>query len=80
MYWCVPDVRSDPRYDPDVDVVIGGLTRTCLCVPLKSKTGILGVIQLIDKATGIFSEDDAAVAKLIGAQVESLFHESRAIY
>ncbi len=44
----VPDVRSDPRFSSRVDAMTRLQTRSVICVPLRSKHRVLGVIQLIN--------------------------------
>ena len=44
----VPDVRSDPFFASRVDETTKCETRSVICVPLKSKLRVLGVIQLIN--------------------------------
>jgi putative methionine-R-sulfoxide reductase with GAF domain len=54
----IADADSDERFDPDVDAISGYQTRSVLCVPLKMKTGITGVIELLNKKEGFYSEKD----------------------
>jgi diguanylate cyclase (GGDEF)-like protein len=44
----VPDVRSDPRFSSRLDEMTRLETRSVICVPLRSKHRVLGVIQLIN--------------------------------
>ena len=45
----VPDVSQDPRFYPGVDRISGFVTRSILCVPLKTKNRPLGVMEVINK-------------------------------
>ena len=54
----VPDVREDPRFYPDVDRLSGFVTRSVLCVPLKIKGRVVGVIEALNKAEGTFTTRD----------------------
>jgi two-component system cell cycle sensor histidine kinase/response regulator CckA len=54
----VPDVRKDPRFYPDVDLLSGFVTRSVLCVPLKVKGRVVGVIEALNKAEGVFTSRD----------------------
>src|SRR6266404_2053314 len=46
----VPDVYNDPRFAKRIDEMTKWKTRSMICVPLKSKHRVLGVIQLINCA------------------------------
>ncbi len=54
----VPDVYSDPRFAKRVDEMTKWQTRSIICVPLKSRDRVLGVIQLINCATESFGENE----------------------
>src|SRR5271165_2916161 len=42
----VPDVQADPRFSPQLQ------TRSVICVPLRSRHRVLGVIQLVNVDVG----------------------------
>jgi len=55
----VPDVNKDPRFCKKIDEMSKFLTRSIICVPLKSKGKVLGVIELLNKEEeGRFEEED----------------------
>ena len=54
----VPDVREDPRFYPEVDRLSGFVTRSVLCVPLKIKGRVVGVIEALNKTEGTFTTRD----------------------
>jgi diguanylate cyclase (GGDEF)-like protein len=54
----VPDVYSDPRFAKRVDEMTKWQTRSIICVPLKSRDRVLGVIQLINCSTESFGESE----------------------
>jgi len=52
---------DDPRFDRGNDARTGYRTRTMLCMPLRNKEReIIGVFQILNKASGIFSHQDTA--------------------
>ncbi len=53
----VPDVSKDERFAPRIDEITNWKTRSILCVPLASKSRILGVIQLINVEMSTFGAD-----------------------
>jgi diguanylate cyclase (GGDEF)-like protein len=44
----VPDVQADPRFSSRLDEMTRLQTRSVICVPLRSKHRVLGVIQLVN--------------------------------
>ena len=44
----VPDVKADPRFSGDVDRVTNMLTHSVICVPIRTKDRVLGVIEIIN--------------------------------
>jgi diguanylate cyclase (GGDEF)-like protein len=52
----VPDVYKDPRFAKRIDELTRWKTRSIVCIPLKSKHRVLGVIQLINVQMEEFSE------------------------
>jgi len=44
----VPDVQADPRFSSRLDEMTRLRTRSIICVPLRSKHRVLGVIQLVN--------------------------------
>ncbi len=69
------DVYQDPRFNKEVDAHTGYRTRSLLCMPLYTRAGsILGVIQLLNKKDGIFSEEDEAFLRIFANHV-SVFIE-----
>jgi phosphoserine phosphatase len=65
----VPDCYADPRFDPGVDRRSGFHTRCCLALPLVDHEGdLVGVMQLLNKAGGVFTGADEALAEALAAQ------------
>ena len=40
-----------------------------LCVPVKAHKAVVGVIQLINKTDGVFTDDDVTLTKLMATQI-----------
>jgi diguanylate cyclase (GGDEF)-like protein len=55
----VPDVRSDKRFTKRVDQMTQMETQSIICVPLKSKLRVLGVIQLVNVNMNHFTEQES---------------------
>jgi diguanylate cyclase (GGDEF)-like protein len=54
----VPDVATDPRFAKRIDEMTQWKTRSIICVPLRSRRRVLGVIQLINCSTEAFGENE----------------------
>lgn len=65
----VPDCYCDERFNPEVDRSTGYRTRCLLSVPLVGiDEELVGVLQVLNKLDGVFSELDEQVAAALGAQ------------
>jgi sigma-B regulation protein RsbU (phosphoserine phosphatase) len=65
----VPDCYADERFNPDVDRRSGYRTRCMLTLPLVDHKDVLvGVMQVLNKADGVFDENDEALATVLAAQ------------
>ena len=54
----MPDVQNDPRFSPRLDELTRWQTRSIICVPLRSKHRVLGVIQLVNVNVEGLSEQE----------------------
>ncbi|MGI5819001.1 MAG: CHASE2 domain-containing protein [Armatimonadota bacterium] len=73
------DVQSDERWSPDVAYAIDYLTRSILCVPMLLRDEVVGVIEIINKRDGPFTEYDVQLMQVI-AQQSALFLENARLY
>lgn len=65
----VPDCYADHRFNPDVDKRSGYRTRCMLTLPLVDHKDVLvGVMQVLNKADGVFDADDEVLATALAAQ------------
>src|SRR4030042_5657356 len=61
------DAYADTRFNKEIDTHTGYRTRSLLCMPLYNRAGSrLGVIQLLNKKTGVFTEEDETFLKTFG--------------
>lgn len=62
----IKDAYKDDRFNPAFDKKSGYHTTTILCIPMKLQTGqVVGVLQLINKFDGVFTDDDAKLLTII---------------
>ncbi len=65
----VPDCYADARFDPAMDRRSGYRTRCMLTLPLVDhKEVLVGVMQVLNKADGVFEAEDEALATVLAAQ------------
>ena len=65
----IPDAYQDSRFNQEVDRKTGYHTRTILCMAVKNATGeIIGVVQVLNKRDGAFTEEDEELLRALAAQ------------
>jgi Sigma-54, DNA binding domain/GAF domain/Bacterial regulatory protein, Fis family len=75
----VPDVDHDPRFYRGVDVQAGTQTRSLLCVPLRIRERILGVLEAINKRQGEFTANDVWRLEAFAAQLAPALEQARMV-
>jgi len=65
----IKDVSNDPRFYNKIDDLTGNRTKSLLCVPMRSKRKLIGVLEVINKNNDDgFTEDDALLLNLFSHQ------------
>lgn len=65
----INDAKKDDRFYQEIDTMTGIETRSLLCIPMRSKRKLIGVLEVINKTAGEgFSEDDALLLSLFSHQ------------
>ena len=73
----VVDAQSDPRFDARFDKATGYVTRSVMAVPMFDAGGdVIGVLQLLNKIKGSFTEDDEAKALPLAKQAGSVLERT----
>ncbi len=65
----VKDAAREPRFYPGVDAATGYVTQTMLVAPIRDARAIRGVVQVLNKHSGPFDEEDEAFLLALAAQV-----------
>jgi HD-GYP domain-containing protein (c-di-GMP phosphodiesterase class II) len=66
----IADAYQDPRFNPEVDRKTGYRTRSILCLPVYNHSReIMGVIQVLNKKDGSFSQEDERLLSCLADQV-----------
>jgi HD-GYP domain-containing protein (c-di-GMP phosphodiesterase class II) len=72
----IADVKSDERFDPDVDLVTGDETKSILCVPMTTIAGVEGVIEL-NKKDDHYSVRDVELITYLADQAAASLVQAR---
>jgi adenylate cyclase len=74
----IADAYRDSRFNPEVDRRTGYRTHTILCMPVRNeKREIVGVMQVLNKKNGVFSEEDEQLLDALGSQAAIALENSR---
>jgi two-component system NtrC family sensor kinase len=82
----VHDAYNDERFYEEVDKATGFVTRSILCVPLLLHNRCVGVIELLNKTDGPFTQDDlerlgnVAGSVTIALENARLYREAQQLY
>src|SRR5579863_8118961 len=76
----IDDAYADARFNPRIDQETGYLTKTILCVPLRTAKGdVIGVAQALNKIGGSFTDRDRVLLEGIAAQSIAALRSSQTI-
>ena len=64
----VPECSADPRFDPAVDLDYNNDVRCMLSVPFVEQNNLVGVLQVVDRADGPFTQEDERIAETLATQ------------
>ena len=71
----VPDCYADPRFNRDIDKQTGYRSRCMLTIPLIGyEDSLVGVLQILNKNSGVFDKQDEFVASALAAQAAVVLH------
>lgn len=74
----IPDAYADPRFSPEVDRQTGYRTRTVLAAPVRTSGGeLLGVLEVLNKVGGAFSEEDGELLEALASQAAVAIHNAQ---
>ena len=74
----VGDAHHDPRFFASFDAISGFTTRSILCVPLKVKNRLIGVLELLNKKDGTaFDEEDLDIISILANQIGIAMENAR---
>ncbi|MBV9146029.1 MAG: GAF domain-containing protein [Acidobacteria bacterium] len=74
----IEDAYQDPRFNSEIDKRSGFRTRSILCMPLRNDANeIAGVMQVLNKVGGVFTEEDERLLNALGSQISISLENSR---
>lgn len=73
----VLDAASDPRFFSQMDKTTGFITHDLICVPLIARDVVIGVIELLNKRSGVFGESDIRLLESVAAQAAIAIENAR---
>jgi signal transduction histidine kinase/CHASE2 domain-containing sensor protein len=74
----VNDVRRDSRFNHNIDEAIGFTTRSILCLPLRVRDKMLGVVEVVNRLDGSpFTEDDIDLLAAVANQSAVVLDNAR---
>ena len=75
----VPDVTADPRFYAGVDRATLMTTRALLCAPLRSRSGNIGVLEVVNPAATAQTTEDLEFLDALAADI-AVAHEKAMLY
>ncbi|MBW1859446.1 MAG: GAF domain-containing protein [Deltaproteobacteria bacterium] len=73
----VPDIEQDERFASRIDAHTGFKTRSIICVPIKHKGRLIGVLEVLNKRGGPFDEDDVELLTVVSNQIGIAMENAR---
>ena len=65
----IPDASSDERFSDKLDIQHDFITRSMICVPLKTRKGLIGVLYALNKLDGKFTSKDLKLLEILSGTV-----------
>lgn len=73
----IDDAHKDERYFSDVEQTIGYSTKSLLGIPLITKNKVVGVLEVLNKKRGRFTDPDESMLTVLGAQAAVAIENAR---
>jgi signal transduction histidine kinase len=73
----IEDPGEDPRFFREIDIVTSFPATNIIGIPLLTKDKIIGVIEAVNKTTGMFDDHDRRVLEALAAQAAIAIENSR---
>lgn len=73
----IEDAHKDERFFSDVEQMIGYSTKSLLGIPLVTKNKVVGVLEVVNKKRGKFTDPDESMLTVLGAQAAVAIENAR---
>ncbi|HSL47292.1 MAG TPA: ATP-binding protein [Anaerolineales bacterium] len=73
----IDDAHKDDRHFAEVEQTVGYSTRSLLGIPLITKNKVVGVLEVINKKKGRFTDPDESMLTVVGAQAAVAIENAR---
>jgi signal transduction histidine kinase/DNA-binding NarL/FixJ family response regulator len=73
----VANVQDDPRFFSGIDEQTGFHTTSLLAVPLRARSKVIGVLEVVNKQDGDFDGDDRALVEMLAASAAIAIENAR---
>lgn len=73
----ITDAYSDPRFNRSVDQITGYRTETILCMPIFIRGSIIGVVQMVNKRSGVFAKEDEEAFEMFAVYCGLALHHAK---
>jgi len=73
----IDDAHKDERHFSDVEQTIGYATTSLLGIPLVTKNKVVGVLEVVNKRRGKFTDPDESMLTVLGAQAAVAIENAR---
>lgn len=73
----IDDAHKDKRFFGDVEQSVGYATKSLLGIPLVTKNKVVGVLEVINKKRGRFTDPDESMLTVLGAQAAVAIENAR---
>ncbi len=73
----VPNASQDERFYAEVDRQTGMQTRDLICAPLRTQEGVIGVLEIMNRRGGTFTDDDLEFLDALSASIAVAIENAR---
>ncbi|GMT26973.1 hypothetical protein PFISCL1PPCAC_18270, partial [Pristionchus fissidentatus] len=73
----IENAYDDDRFNPEVDSKTGYHTTTILCMPIFIRNSVIGVVQMVNKADGVFNKADEDAFEMFAVYCGLALHHAK---
>lgn len=73
----IKDAYADRRFNPDIDQRTGYKTESILCMPIFIRGSIMGVVQMVNKHSGVFTKEDEEAFEMFAVYCGLALHHAK---